>query len=141
MRTALDDLKSQYRAEKEERQRMLLEAYKACSTNSDGSNSDLSDEGPNTTMNGKNRIPFDIAHPPSPKVSKGPNIKRTSTLAKIDADLSTSSELSSDIDMRLSGVVASGRVPNFNIGSSPSDKLDDSSAGKGEIFNNFICYY
>ena len=141
MQTALDDLSSQYRLEKEKRQRMLLEADKACSSKSDANNPDFSDDGPNTDINGNNRIPFDIAHPPSPKVSKGPNVKRTSTVVKRAEEVSSSSELSSDVDMRLSGVVASAGVANFDIGSSPSDKLYESSTGKGDIFNNFINYY
>ena len=90
---------SQYRVENEERARMLLQQEKLSTSQSDGSNSDFSDESGNRAKKGKTIIPFDIAHPPSPKVSKGPNVKHTSTVTKRNTDISSSSDLSSDIDM------------------------------------------
>ena len=49
-------------------------------------------------------LPYDVAHPPSPRVSKGPNVKKSKEVDKLKKKLS-SSEMSSDVEIPLSGVV------------------------------------
>ena len=130
-RTALEDLMSQYRLEKEQSDTMLLNAQKACSSNIDDSLSDFTDDGVKSPTRPREVVPFEVAHPPSPKVSKGPNVKHTRIVMNKPTELSTSSDLSSDIEMRLSGVIASGAVRHAERLSSPTDKVEDSSGGKG----------
>ena len=82
--TALDDMMSLERIEQEKREKDV-ENFPSTSTKSEEDNMALStDETPHDTATITERVPYDIAHPPSPKVSKGPNIKKSANIPKVD---------------------------------------------------------
>ena len=74
-------------------------------------------------------LPYDVAHPPSPKVSKGPNVKSTKgcdTSRKL-----SSSEISSDVEIPLSGVVHNTHAEVSSELYSGKDENHMSSEDKG----------
>jgi len=74
-------------------------------------------------------LPYDVAHPPSPKVSKGPNVKSTKS-CKTSRKLS-SSEISSDVEIPLSGVVRNTHAEDSSELYSGKDEHHMSTEEKG----------
>ena len=100
-RDALDELISFENAEKKKAQ---VESSKMPSTSAltkDACKPNVCD-----ASGGHDIIPFDVAHPPSPKVSKGTNVKRSKITPTVKAHEMSSSDISTDVDVRQSGVVS-----------------------------------
>ena len=103
-RTALDDLSSPKKAVKQVRvpndKNMPSTSFALKSTLI--SQSDEEDEVLSSL--GKAKVPYDVAHPPSPKGTKGSNIKRSRKESEVLMAEKNSQNSSSDVDIRLSGV-------------------------------------
>ena len=66
---------------------------------------------------------------PSPKVSKGPNIKKSANIGKVDKSPISSTASSSDVDIRQSGVVAAHVEKSSDDTTTNALKTTDTSRG------------
>ena len=83
---------------------------------------------------GKAKVPYDVAHPPSPKGTKGPNIKRRRKESEVLMPEKNSQSSSSDVEIRLSGVVK-GVDNEATHDTAVMDKnVDDSTSDTGMLY-------
>ena len=100
---------------------------------SPGTNSDMPIDSESEAGIVRRILPYHEVHPPSPKVSKGPNVKKTVKTATPHDDLSSTSALSSDIHMRLSGIVdMNAQHDNSDVWTSTTDPALDSNVSRGK---------
>ena len=100
-RDALDELLSLEHAEREKAQVQSSNMATTSAVRKDEAGPDVSDD-----LAAHDIIPFDVAHPPSPKVSKGTNVKKSKIPPTVKSHEMSSSDISSDVDVRQSGVVS-----------------------------------
>ena len=83
---------------------------------------------------GKAKVPYDVAHAPSPKGTKGPNINRSRKESEVLMPEKNSQSSSSDVEIRLSGVVK-GVDNEATHDTAVMDKnVDDSTSDTGMLY-------
>ena len=88
---------------------------------------------------GKAKVPYDVAHPPSPKGTKGPNIKRSRKESEVLMAEKNSQSISSDVEIRLSGVVKGIDNEGTHNTAVMDKSVDDSTSDTGMLYiTNFI---
>ena len=83
---------------------------------------------------GKAKVPYDVAHPPSPKGTKGPNIKRSSKESEVLMAQNNSQSSSSDVEIRLSGVVKGIENEGTHNTLVMDNNVDDSTTDTGMFY-------
>ena len=83
---------------------------------------------------GKAKVPYDVAHPPSPKGTKGPNIKRSRKESEVLVPEKNSQSSSSDVEIRLSGVVKGIDNEGTHDTAVMDKNVDDSTSDTGMLY-------
>ena len=134
LRTALDDLSS---PEKVVEQVTAPNDNNMLSTSFSLKNTLVSQSDEENTLLcslGKAKVPYDVAHPPSPKGTKGPNIKRSRQESEVLMPQSNFKSSSSDVEVRLSGVVKGFENEGTNYTAVIDNNVDDSTSDTGILY-------